>query len=214
MMALSESMLFEPHREAGRLIMVEGDPGAGKTSAIISLVRRGNFSVVPQLDHVIDQFRHVPFNSAHPEDWYVAVELLRQTEVRRLLNSGKQVLQDRSILSTLGFAYASTASSQNQERFERIVRHFSEGEKVIKPDLFVLMNVDIETGLQRRNAFSQDEHYRTWFDRDFLARYQAFYSTVVPCLLNCAKLTLNTSDLSLEEVTEILANLFSRESKT
>ena len=86
-MRLWESRAFEPHQEAGRLVVVEGDPGAGKTSAIASACRNTDVFGVPQLDHVTGARHTVPFDPIYPEDWYVAAERARQTEIRRLLES-------------------------------------------------------------------------------------------------------------------------------
>src|ERR1035437_4429192 len=98
---------FESHQEAGRLVVVEGDPGAGKTSAITSVARETGVIVVPQLDHVTDATVPSAYDPKYPEDWYVDMERARQSDIRKLLQCGRVVLQDRCVLSTLAFVYAS-----------------------------------------------------------------------------------------------------------
>lgn len=203
-MRLWESRAFEPHQEVGRLVVVEGDPGAGKTSAIASASRSTDVFVVPQLDHVTSPLRVVPYDPSYPEDWYVAAERARQAEIRRLLGLGYRVLQDRGVLSTLAFVYASTFRSHEPRRVRRLLRCLAEGQALIRPDALVIMNVDVEVGLQRRAVFRDSEHYRVWFDPEFLTRYQAFYRVLAPRALTCPTAIIDTSSLSFDAVSEEL----------
>src|SRR5437588_134075 len=97
---------FEPHGGSGRLIVLEGDPGAGKTSAATA----GGIEIpgaitVPQLSHLADADSNMPFDVAYAEDWYLDMERGRQASIRQMLLEGHVVIQDRGILSTLAYAY-------------------------------------------------------------------------------------------------------------
>jgi thymidylate kinase len=207
-MRLWESWVFEPHQEVGRLVVVEGDPGAGKTAAIASASRNTNMVVVPQLDHVTDALSPFPFDSNHPEDWYVEAERARQAEIRRFLKLGHRVLQDRCVLSTLAFAYASTLDPNELARVLRLLQRLARGQKAIRPDVLVIMNVDVEVSLQRRRTFRQSERYQVWFDQDFLTRFQAFYRVLAPRFLRCPTAVINTSSLSRKGVVEALRHSY------
>jgi thymidylate kinase len=207
-MRLSESRVFKPHQEVGRLVVVEGDPGAGKSAAIASVSRNTNIVVVPQLDHVTDALRPFPFDSNYPEDWYVEAERARQSEIRRLLELGHLVLQDRCVLSTIAFVYASTFRHHRPARVRRLLQRLDTGQKVIRPDVLVIMHVDVEVGLRRRRTFRESEQYRIWFDQDFLTRYQAFYRVLAPRVLRCRTAVIDTTSLSCKAVVEALVNSY------
>ena len=208
-MRLWESRAFEPHQEVGRLVVVEGDPGAGKTSAIASACRSTDVFGVPQLDHVAGTLQLVPFDPSYPEDWYVAAERARQAQIQQLLRLGHRVLQDRGVLSTLAFVYATTFGSHESGRVRRLLRRLTEGQGLIRPDLLVILSVDVRVGLQRRAMFRDSEQYRVWFDPEFLARYQEFYRVLAPRALTCPTVVIDTSSLSYNSVCRELVRSYS-----
>jgi thymidylate kinase len=184
---------FEPHREAGRLIVVEGSPGAGKTSAIVSVGRATGSVVVPELYHLTDASvpsEELPDHSAH---WYIDAELARQGDIRRCLKAGLRVIQDRSVVSTLAFAHATAIDRRSCQRAERLIQRLVDGPKFLAPDTLVIMHVDVVVGLRRRRAFRQVAEYRQWFDEAFLHRLNTFYRVVVPQLLRCPMVEIDTS---------------------
>jgi predicted ATPase len=207
-------MALESHQETGRLVVVEGDPGAGKTSAITSVARETDVIVVPQLDHVSDAAVPSAYDPQYPEDWYVDMERARQSDIRKLLHSGQVVLQDRWVLSTLAFVYASAIHRREPGRIRRLLRYLAQGPTFVMPDALVVMSVDVDVGLGRRSQFRQSDQYRVWFDRAFLIRFQAFYRVVGPRVLPCPTTLIDTSSLSRRSTVDALVHSYASLDRT
>jgi thymidylate kinase len=197
--------LFASHREAGRLVVVEGDPGAGKTSAIAAAACDTNAYIVPQLDHATDDADSRDGGPGYPEDWYLDMERARQSGIRDLLRSGRLILQDRNVLSTLAFAFASTGPRGDRSRLCHLLGRLAEGQRCVRPDVVVIMHVDVEVGLARRRSVLCNEKYRAWFNRDFLTRFQEFYRVVTPRIVTSPTKVIDTSSLSREATCNVLA---------
>jgi thymidylate kinase len=196
---------FEAHQESGRLLVVEGDPGAGKTSSIASAQWGTDVVVVPQLERASAGSECRDSESEYPEDWYVEAERARQTVVRNALRAGRVVLQDRSVLSTAAFVYASAIHrGSRRNRVDRFLRYLTQGPAFLKPDGLIIMQVAIDVGIARRPTFRYSDRYRPWFDADFLRRFQEFYRRIVPRVLACPTTIVDTSALSRQEVVGVL----------
>lgn len=113
------------------------------------------------------------------------------------------------MLSTLAFVYASTFDSLEPGRVLRLLRRLAEGQGIIRPDLLVIMSVDVDVGLQRRATFRHSEQYRVWFDAEFLTRYQEFYRVLAPRALTCPTVVIDTSSLSCDAVCKELVRSYS-----
>lgn len=200
-MLSSFSTCFDAHREPGTFVVVEGTPGAGKTLALTAVAEKTNAAIVAELNHVVDA-RVSAQGTLDLDRWYVGAERARQPHLRRLLREGRAVLQDRGLVSTLAFVYA---SSDEPTRLERLLTMITECGPFICPDAIVIMRTEVCTGLRRRSTFQNDPAYRRWFDQEFLTRYDAFYRLVAPGLLRCPTFQIDTSSLSRSSTVDILS---------
>lgn len=198
------SASFVPHRFPGRLLVVEGLPGAGKTSAIARVGHATDSIVVPELDHVVEAPTQGNGEWADVQRWYVERERSRQVALRRLLRQGRSVIQDRCVLSTLAFAYATTADC-SIERIEQTAALLVGTPGFTLPDALLLMHVDIDVSLRRRQSYRGTTAYKQWFDRHFLERLDEFYRVVAPHLLPCPTIEIDTTLASPSAVTAIVA---------
>jgi len=148
-------------------ITLEGPEGSGKTSHIPALaeaIRQAGYDVVvtrePGGTQIGDEIRSTLLNLKNTEMHPTTEILLFQASRAQLVNQvirpalaeGKVVLCDRYADSTL--AYQGYGHQTNLEELTRIVAFATGG---LKPDLTILMDVDIETGLKRRS--SDDENW-------------------------------------------------------
>jgi dTMP kinase len=148
-------------------ITLEGPEGSGKTSHIPALaeaIRQAGYPIVvtrePGGTQIGDEIRSTLLDIKNVEMHPTTEILLFQASRAQLVNQvirpalaeGKVVLCDRYADSTL--AYQGYGHQTDLEELTRIVNFATGG---LKPDLTVLMDVDIETGLRRRS--SDEEHW-------------------------------------------------------
>jgi dTMP kinase len=143
-------------------ITLEGPEGSGKTSHIPALaeaIRQAGYEVVvtrePGGTQIGDEIRSTLLSlkntEMHPNTEILLFQASRaqlvNQVIRPALAEGKVVLCDRYADSTL--AYQGYGHQTDLEELTRIVAFATGG---LKPDLTVLMDVDIETGLKRRSS--------------------------------------------------------------
>lgn len=141
-------------------ITLEGPEGSGKTSHIPYLVeylREKGFSVFPTREpggtSIGEQIRDVLHSLKNTEMHARTETLLYQAAraqfveqiVRPRLALGEIVLSDRYADSTL--AYQGYGHQQDLEQVRALIRYATGG---LVPDLTVLLDVDVETGLKRK----------------------------------------------------------------
>jgi thymidylate kinase len=195
---------FRPHHLAGRYIVFEGDPGAGKTSVLRALRSLPPVLVLSEIDHVVDPLAEA--GQAALTSWYLIAEKTRQASVRKALQAGGCVVQDRSVLSTFAFAYAKDSGDSGE--FPSCLAQAARLGPFILPDVLMILTVEPQVGRARRAHALHCPEYSQWFEPDFLDRFHEFY-----CGLSFAGLAkrisrLDTTQLSLEEVVQlVLPNL-------
>jgi dTMP kinase len=135
----------------GRLIVLEGIDGAGKTSVQRSLLRRWKTEGVRVVGRrePTDPVLGRQAVAAGPDDpalaalYFTLDRILARPEVDRLRREGTSVLQDRSFYSTLVYQGSRLPSRQGRE-LERLQRQIAP-----RPDWVVLLDVDAPEGLDR-----------------------------------------------------------------
>lgn len=153
---------------SGFFVTLEGPEGSGKTSHIPRLVEslRGlGLSVFPtrepggtdigeQIREVIHSLKNVEM---HPRTEALLYQAARaqivEQQIRPRLEKGEIVISDRYFDSTI--AYQGFGHMQDIDEIKSIVKFATGG---LTPDLTILMDVDIETGLSRKSK--QDEWNR------------------------------------------------------
>lgn len=148
-------------------ITLEGPEGSGKTSHIPALaeaIRQAGREIEvtrePGGTRIGDEIRATLLSLKNTEMHPTTEILLFQASRAQLVNqvirpalaAGKVVLCDRYADSTL--AYQGYGHRTDLEKLRRIVDFATGG---LKPDLTVLMDVDIETGIRRRS--SDEKHW-------------------------------------------------------
>ncbi len=189
---------FVRHREEGRLIVFEGSPCAGKTTALRSITSRRGGIVIPELDHTVDAHLLVP---AQIQAWYLATEINRQFEIRVGLKRSLHVFQDRNVLGTLAFSYARSKLFRSSHPFAKVVKRLlNEADGLlVRPDILIALYVDPAVGLERRRTLSGEPLDPIWADMTFLEHHAEFYHSVVPTFPADTVAVIDTTDLKPED---------------
>src|SRR5512143_2890892 len=141
-------------------ITLEGPEGSGKTShvpALVEFLREKGYSVFPtrepggtsigeQVRQVIHDLKNVEMHPRTETLLYQAAraQIVEQV-IRPRLAAGEVVLSDRYADSTI--AYQGYGHQQDLEQVRALVGYATGG---LKPDLTVLLDVDVEVGLARK----------------------------------------------------------------
>lgn len=160
-------------------ITLEGPEGSGKTSHIPPLVeflRARGYAVFPTREpggtSIGEQIREILHNlkntDMHPRTETLLYQAARaqfvEQIVRPRLAAGEIVLSDRYADSTV--AYQGYGHQQDLEQVRALIRYATDS---LTPDLTILLDVDVETGLQRKkkaaewnrlDAYTVDFHRR------------------------------------------------------
>jgi dTMP kinase len=170
-------------------ITLEGPEGSGKTSHIPALaeaIRQAGYEVVltrePGGTQIGNEIRSTVLNLRDTEMHPTTEVLLFQASRAQLVNQvirpalaeGKVVLCDRYADSTL--AYQGYGHQTDLEELTQIVTFATGG---LKPDLTVLMDVDIETGLKRRSSDEENWNRLDAKEVAFHRRVREGYSKMV-----------------------------------
>ncbi len=165
-------------------ITLEGPEGSGKTSHIPSLVeylREKGYRVFPTREpggtSIGEQIREVLHNlkntEMHPRTETLLYQAARaqfvEQIVRPRLAAGEIVLSDRYADSTL--AYQGYGHQQDLEQVRALIRYATGG---LLPDLTLLLDVDVETGLQRKKKAAEWNRLDA-YTLDFHRRVRAGY---------------------------------------
>jgi predicted ATPase len=157
------------------LIVLEGMPGAGKTTAACTLADRG-LSVLGEYtddtDAVIAISSHpaVDDDDAHQRNW------LRKTAqcTARLAHAGT-VYADRDWLSSLSYAYSTAAADGGallRRRAGWAASRLGDG-SLLLPGIYVIFDLDPATSLDRRSSRLRPGH--PWNHPGPLRRLRDFY---------------------------------------
>ncbi|MDD5318718.1 MAG: dTMP kinase [Candidatus Pacebacteria bacterium] len=152
----------------GKFIVVEGGDGAGKSSQLKRLKEELGEAVVitrePGGSQYAEEIRNLILKSPHAKQadaktlfalfWAARADHLKNT-VLPALERGITIISDRFDSST--FAYQIYGQEAKElEKFFWTIRDFYLGE--IRPDLYIYLDVDIETGLRRKAGQGEDEN--------------------------------------------------------
>lgn len=180
---------MQPHGRSGRLIVVDGTDGSGKTSLLAGLCAwlraRGvpaEIVKTPSADcRAVTAFRRyaeVPARALTGEIDLPALSLVclgdrlqtARTEILPLLESGTWVLCDRWAYSTLAELTAIGASQQDRAAIRAVI------DLLPKPDLAVLTTVAPEEAIRRVHARPEERDSIT--DRELFARFVEAFRAV------------------------------------
>lgn len=164
-----------PNAWAGRLIVLEGMPGAGKTTAAGALAELGSAVVgeyTDDTDSTIAVSAHpaVDDDDAHQRNW-----LGKAAQCSARLDRHPVVYADRDWLSSLSYAYSTAPGDSGEllcQRAAWVARHLAAG-ALLLPGAYVLFDLDPATSVIRRAGRLRPGH--PWNEMDALVRLRAFY---------------------------------------
>jgi predicted ATPase len=158
------------------LIVLEGMPGAGKTTAAGTLAERG----LPVLGEYTDNANATIAISAHPpvddDDAHQQNWLRKTAQCSARLARGGTVYADRDWLSSLSYAYSTAAADGGTLLWHRAVwaaSRLREG-SLLLPGIYVVFDLDPATSLDRRASRLRPGH--PWNHPGSLRRLRAFYT--------------------------------------
>jgi dTMP kinase len=169
-------------------ITLEGPEGSGKTSHLpylVEFLREKGYTVFPTREpggtSIGEQIREVIHDlknaEMHPRTETLLYQAARAQIVEEVIKPrlaiGEIVLSDRYFDSTI--AYQGYGHGQDLEQVRQLVRYATGG---LTPDLTVLLDLDVEIGLQRKSK--QEEWNRMdAYTIDFHKRVRAGYLELV-----------------------------------
>ncbi len=170
-------------------ITLEGPEGSGKTSHLPPLVeylREQGYTVFPtrepggtsigeQIREVIHDLKNVEM---HPRTETLLYQAARAQIVEEVfkprLAAGEVVISDRYYDSTI--AYQGYGHQQDLDQVRELVRYATGG---LKPDLTVLLDVDVETGLKRKTLNGSEWNRLDAYTLEFHKRVRQGYLQMV-----------------------------------
>jgi thymidylate kinase len=153
----------------GSLIVIEGMPGAGKTSAVAVLERRGHQVV----GEYVSGRPGVDDDEAHQGNW-----IAKTTIAARAARSG-DVFCDRDFLTSLAFACSIADSKLLRERIAWAMTHMAAGRLVVG-DAYLVLDATPSLSLARRAAQLSSKH--PWSRFPELERLRRFYLSPLDAL--------------------------------
>ncbi|HXD08704.1 MAG TPA: dTMP kinase [Anaerolineales bacterium] len=170
-------------------ITLEGPEGSGKTSHIPPLVEYlrekghivfptrepGGTSIGEQIREVIHDLKNVEM---HPRTETLLYQAARAQIVEQVIKprlaAGEIVISDRYYDSTI--AYQGHGHQQDLEQVRALVKYATGG---LDPDLTVLLDVDVEEGLQRKKKNNEEWNRMDDHEVQFYQRVRAGYLEMV-----------------------------------
>ena len=202
----------------GKFIVIEGGEGAGKSSQIKKLKEiLGDDLVVtrePGGSPYAEEIREIILNSENAGQanakthfglfWAARADHIKNT-ILPAIESGKHVVCDRFDSSTYGYQIFGQEHQELKEMFFQF-RDFFLGN--CKPDLYIYMQVDTETGLSRRTEGNMEMNH---FDKrkvDFHERmrkgYAEFFEKVPSITVDANPSFDEVTDNLLKEVQKVI----------
>lgn len=170
---------------SGYFITLEGPDGSGKTSHIPRLVEHlgdmglkvyptrepGGTSISEQIRDLIHDMKNVEMNPRTETLLYQAARAQIVTQIiRPRLGEGNIVVSDRYADSTI--AYQGYGHQQDRSQILSLIRYATGG---LTPDLTVLLDLDAELGLERRQKNNTEWNRLDAYQIDFHRRVRQGY---------------------------------------
>lgn len=168
-------------RAVGRVITIEGMPGAGKTTAANHLTAAGHAVVGEYTSYSgsptsLDEHPAVDDDRAHQANW---LRKHRAAIDRR--SAGATVFVDRDWLTSLAYAYSIRDDELLARRADWAIRHLRAGALAL-PSAYVVVHVDADESLRRRARQLRPNH--PWSRPNPLRRLAAFYRDPATAMAN------------------------------
>ncbi|MFH1178483.1 MAG: glycosyltransferase family 4 protein [bacterium] len=182
-----------------KIIAVEGMPGAGKTTFIKEYIRNRKISSLPQLQ--IKNKKILNANTLETSRSFLKTEAYKTKQINVLGKHSKEVVLDRTFITTLAYCYARSKLNRKPEEYASLLETYNKIKHTITlPTHLVYMDISIKKSIHRRKAFSRDKRYKNWFNPTFLSYLKEFYVIELKKILPLTPLYIDTSNLTPDEV--------------
>lgn len=186
-----------------KIIALEGLPCAGKTTFLNKFKENNSgFYCVPELYVEIKE----DSTSSSIREQYANAELNKK---RTIDGVDKNVLFDRSFLSTMAFSYSKHKTTGDNGDYIYNKKFMEENKhNIIIPDFVFVLVITPKESIERRSKMTRDNSQSFWKNELFLKNFMNFYYTedfysIIP---KAKVLFVNTEDNNKEETYKIITN--------
>lgn len=195
--------------EKGKIVVLEGTSNTGKTSTCKILERHKNCIIIPE---AADWMSESPKSSRSYEEEIRNQKLFFEMEKRRMeyakemINSGKNVIMDRSALSTVAIAYANERCGKYLTYDYALgeYKKMLEDKEFVRPDMYIFLYTS-EKERQERNLNRDKKLSESWLNTEFIRYQNEFYSLISKKIKN--KLEMDTTDKEQNYVSDYIMEL-------
>jgi thymidylate kinase len=206
--------------DKGRLIAIEGTPGAGKTTVCDRLRNDPEKGFTAYFAPVLleppewsSEQKYQQLELIDKMDrWYLAEDERRARSFRSYLASGTNVIQDRSFLSTLCFAFARSAWLNDSSYFETFEQIFVEYRpRLLVPDIVINLLLSPTISMQRIATAATPRASGPWTSATFVSAWNDFTSNHARSYLlpNTIVIDVDVNSLKIEDTFLQLRDLLS-----
>jgi len=156
------------------MVVLEGLPGAGKTTLIERLVNEHGYAAVPEmmLEYTDPDTGFISFEF---ERRFLQNDELKCARAKDLLELYPAVVMDKNYISTLAFNYAVTACRKG-DAYDEVVGWYRRNEAVlVKPDLYFFLSLPIGLSFSRKGRTEDATSF--WNSKDVLNSMNEFYKS-------------------------------------
>ena len=167
------------------LIILEGLPGAGKTTLGKRLARKFGGVLIPQIILPFPK-NYKQLASYAKEQFFMKNDLQKYKKARQCLKNKKLVIMDRGIFSTIAYNYALTRLKQSNT-YKKVMEFYKKNRKIFNlPQIIVYLNVSILNSLRRKKRLppKKTEEASLWVNPYFLKEMKNFYHKFLPKFKN------------------------------
>ncbi|MFI6290041.1 AAA family ATPase [Nonomuraea sp. NPDC050790] len=166
----------DPATPAQGMLVLEGMPGAGKTS-IVELLAQENVPVLGEYTSQAAQtLEHADHPPVHDDDAHDANWLLKAAQACALLDRHQVVACDRDWLSALAYAHSVADYPLLTARAEWVADQLAVG-RLLLAHTYAVFDLDAAQSQARRGQAVRAEH--PWREAEALDRARAFYSAPI-----------------------------------
>ena len=190
------------------IIVLDGLPGAGKTTLVKRLVDECDFLEVPEMlvEYKDPEDGFITFDF---ETYFLKYDVLKCQKALELSKKSKNIVMDKNYLSTIAFNYAVTECKKG-DSYDKVRSWFaSHQEALIKPDCYFFLSIPVELSFARKQRKVGGTDF--WGSEELLERMKDFFETKANSFdTDVPKYTIDTEgsqDQVLEKIRTILAGI-------